>query len=203
MNGFKVIPCTRNHISDFIIKNHYSGSINGCSASYCFALMSGDKMIGAAFFGRLAMVNQWKPYAEKEQDVIELRRLCCIDETPKNTESFFIGAMLRWLKKNTDLKCVLSYADEEHGHVGTIYRASNFKYLGKTAGAPVIIYKGKQYHDKALRTKYNGKLKPFSQRLKDAYDRGEAMKKKTAGKHIYLYKLRKEKNQETQNEGDS
>ena len=53
---------------------------------------------------------------------MELRRLCCIDETPKNTESYFIGRTLRWLRKNTGYKVVVSYADTHHGHEGTIYK---------------------------------------------------------------------------------
>jgi hypothetical protein len=97
--------------------------------------------------------------------------------------------MLRWLKKNTAHKVVVSYADAEHGHVGTIYKASNFKYLGRAAGAKVIFYNGKTYHDKTIRTKYKGNLKPFAQKIKDALVSGEAVYKTTAGKHIYVYSL--------------
>ena len=49
-------------------------------------------------YGQIAMANVWKKYVSKEKDLIELRRLCCIDNTPKNTESYFIGFTLRWLK---------------------------------------------------------------------------------------------------------
>jgi len=146
-------------------------------------------MIGAAFFGRMAMAGQWKKYGAVESDVIELRRLCCIDDTPKNTESFFIGAMLRWLKKHTSHKVVVSYADAEYGHTGTIYKASNFKYLGRATGAKIIVYDGKTYHDKTIRTKYKGELKPFAKKIKAALASGEAVYKTTAGKHIYVYPL--------------
>lgn len=148
-------------------------------------------MIGAMFYGRMAMAGQWKRFAEKESDVIELRRLCCIDDTPKNTESFFIGATLRWLKRNTAHRIVVSYADAEHGHTGTIYRASNFTLEGKRAGARVILFNGKQYHDKTIRTKYKGKLKPFAARIKAALETGEAVYKATAGKFCYTFMLRK------------
>lgn len=135
------------------------------------------------------MANQWKRFSAKESDVIELRRLCCIDDTPRNTESYFIGRMLRWLQKNTDIKIVVSYADAEYGHKGTIYKASNFEYLGFQKGAKIIMWNGKKYHDKAIRTKYNGNLKPFAIRLKQALQDGLAFYKDTAGKHTYIYKL--------------
>ena len=189
VKSYTVKIVDRNHIKDFIESNHYSKSINGCISDYCFALYDGETMIGAMFYGRMAMRNQWKRFSDKESNVTELRRLCCIDETPKNTESFFIGKTLRWLKKNTDIKIVVSYADKEYGHDGVIYKASNFEYLGLKPGAKVIWHNGKKYHDKTIRTKYKGQLKPFAQRLKDALDAGEARYEKTAGKHTYKYNL--------------
>lgn len=190
VKNYKVEFVNRSDIKDFIESNHYSKSINGCISDYCFALYDNDKMIGAMFYGRMAMRNQWKRFSDSESKVTELRRLCCIDDTPKNTESFFIGKTLRWLKKNTGLEIVVSYADKEYNHEGIIYKAANFDYLGLKAGAKVIYHNGKKYHDKTIRTKYKGVLKPFAKRLKDALDAGEARYEKTAGKHCYIFKLR-------------
>lgn len=186
---FKVFHCHAEEIKQFIVKHHYSKSVNGCDMAYCFCLMDKKNLIGAAFFGRMAMANQWKKFGDKPEDVIELRRLCCVDETPKNTESFFISNMLKWLKKNAHHKVVVSYADQEHGHVGTIYKASNFTYLGKQKGAKVIVWKDKTYHDKTIRTKNNGVIKPYAQQIIKALNSGEAHYKDTAGKHTYVYKL--------------
>lgn len=136
------------------------------------------------------MANQWKRFGDKEQDVIELRRLYCIDSTPKNTESYSIGKALRWLRRNTEIKTVVSYADAEHGHTDVIYKVSNFTLEGKRAGAKVIIHEGKSYHDKAIRTKYKGELNLFAKRLVEALDNGTAVYKQTAGKYCYVYKLR-------------
>ena len=187
---YEVIKCQRKDITDFIEKWHYSGNINGCMSDYCFGLYDGEIMVGALFYGRMAMANQWKRFGGKEEDVIELRRLCCIDDTPKNTESYFIGATLRWLRKNTDIKIVVSYADKEYGHSGVIYKASNFRVEGERKGAKVILWNGKRYHDKAIRTKYKGELKPFAKRLVGALSKGEAQYKTTVGKICYTYLLR-------------
>lgn len=151
--------------------------------------MDGDTMVGAMIYGGLGMANCWKKYAENKEDIIELRRLCCIDDTPKNTESYFIGKTLKWLLKNTSIKKVISYADNTYGHRGVIYQASNFKHLGKTAKGRVIMWQGKRYHDKTIRTKYKGELKPFAKRVKEALEKGEAYYEETKGKEIYLYDL--------------
>ena len=190
LQGWTVKLVDRKNVRDFIEKWHYSASINGCIADYCYALFKPcGEMAGAMFFGRMAMANQWKRFAESEKEVIELRRLCCIDETPKNTESFFIGRALKLLKKDWGRGVVVSYADKEYGHIGTIYKASNFEMIGEIKGAKVIYWNGKRYHDKTIRTKYKGELKPFAKRVKDALDSGEAFYKKTAGKYTYTYYL--------------
>ena len=187
--SYTVHPCERSEIRDFIEEWHYSHNINGLLSDYCFKLMDGDKMVGAMIYGGLGMANCWKKYAEKKEDIIELRRLCCIDDTPKNTESYFIGRTLKWLKKNTDIKKVISYADNTYNHRGTIYQASNFQHLGKTAKGRVIMYNGKRYHDKTIRTKYKGELKPFAKQIKEALEKGEAYYVPTLGKDIYMYDL--------------
>lgn len=191
VKSFVVEVCGRNDIKEFIEKWHYSKSINGLKIGYCFRLMREGEMIGAMIYGEMAMANAYKKYEENEKEVVELRRLCCIDDTPKNTESYFIGATLRWLKSNSDVKTVVFYADPEYNHVGTIYKATNFSMIGMTSRGRVIITKeGKRYHDKAIRTKHKGVLKPFAQRLVDQLDSGDAFYKNTQGKYIYVYKLK-------------
>ena len=185
-----VSPCERSEIKDFIEANHYSGSINGVRSTYCFKMERNGELIGAMLYGQLAMANAYKKYADREEDVIELRRLCLIDDTPKNSESYFIGRTLRWLKKNTDILKVVSYADPNYGHQGTVYQATNFEKIGMTSKGRVIMWGEKKYHDKTIRTKYNGKLKPFAQRVKDALDSGEATYVTQLPKVIYLMRLK-------------
>ena len=187
---FEVELCTRKEIKDFVETWHYSQSINGLMSNYCFKLMFGGETIGAMIYGGMAMCNQWKKYGNSKEEVIELRRLCCIDDTPKNTESYFIGKTLKWLILNTDIKTVVSYADPEYGHGGIIYQASNFDYLGRSSPGRVILWNGKKYHDKTIRTKYKGELKPFAIKVKEALENGEACYKKTEGKYIYVYSLK-------------
>ena len=190
VKDFEVKLITRKDVQDFIEKWHYSQSINGLRVSHVFGLFCDDDLIGAMIYGPLGMANTWKKYGETENDVIELRRLCCIDNTPKCTESYFIGKTQRWLKKNTNHKIIVSYADAHYNHTGIIYRATNFQYDGLTSKGRVIDYDGRTYHDKAIRTKYKGKLKPFAQRLKQALESGDAKYISTPGKHIYTFKLR-------------
>ena len=187
---YQVIYVARSEIKDFMEKWHYSHSINGLMCDYCFGMYYKGAMIGAIIYGRMAMAGQWKKYGSSKEDVIELRRLACIDDTLRNAESYFIGKTLKWLRKNTGIKIVVSYSDNYYGHTGIIYKASNFKFMGKSAKGKFIMYHGNKYHDKTIRTKYKGKLKPFAKKIKDALDSGEAYYIHTPGKNIYTYTLK-------------
>lgn len=187
---FSIIPCTLQKIREFVETWHYSKSVNGLQVSNCFAMYCDGHLIGGMIFGKMSMKNAWKKYAEHEEDVIELKRLCCVDKTPKNTESRFIGWCIRWLQSNTEFKTVVSYADAYHNHTGVIYRATNFQYHGTTSKGKLINHMGKMYHDKTLRVKHNGELKPYAKALREALKKGEAFIVETPGKHIYTYKLK-------------
>ena len=186
----RVMPVAVAVVRSFIEEHHYSKSINGCKVSMAFALYEAEEMVGAVLFGPLS-TTAWKRYGEKEGDVVELRRLVCLDRCPRNTESWLIAKCLRVLKRQTRYKVCVSYADPHHGHCGTIYQAANWNYEGQTA--PDILLQtpeGRLYHSRALRTKYNGDFKPFVKRLRKLQEDGLLTKVVVPGKHIYTYSLR-------------
>ena len=120
---------------------------------------------------------------------LELRRLVCIDDTPKNTESYFIGKTLRWLKKYTDKEVIVSFADQHYGHTGVIYKATNFEYYGETAKGSILMVDGKEMHSRSL----NQLDRPYGRELNRRYKAGDEniFWKKTEPKHIYVYYLNK------------
>lgn len=62
---------------------------------------------------------------------------------------------------------------------------------GQTAKDTVLVTpEGKEYHSRALRTKYNGKLKPFAERLNEMNKQGLLRVVEVPGKHIYTYNLK-------------
>jgi len=195
VKDFIVKPSNLRVTRDFVEKWHYSRNVNGLRISQIFGLFHEKNLIGAMIYGALGMANNWKKFVEAESKVVELKRLCCIDKTPKNTESYFIGKTLRWMKQNSDYDLVVSYADTYYGHEGIIYKASNFKHMGLTTKGKVIDYNERYYHDKCIRTYYTNKdgekvIKPFAQKIKGALETGEAKYVEMPEKHIYIYSLK-------------
>ena len=102
--------------------------------------------LGAGSFNASSLVENAEAY-----DCLTLSRLWLSEELPKNSESRVIGALLRSLRKHTKLKFLLSYADPELGHVGTIYQATGWVYTGLSQATPLYdLGDGKHYHSRSL-----------------------------------------------------
>ena len=156
------------------------------------------KMIGAMIYALPSMKSTAAKYNPDNPDRCwELRRLCCIDDTPTNTESYFIGQTLRWIRQNTDIEVIVSYADLEQGHEGVIYKSSNFHLLGQSGGGRVLMVDGKKYHARSL----GQKIKPYGRALKRRWNNKYGHKfweskqdmyfVDTKPKNIYVYYLNK------------
>ena len=185
--------CDLKDIRVFVETHHYSRSVNGVKIRQCFKVMHEGRLVGGVIFGALS-TTAWKKFGTAETDVLELRRLVLLDEAARNSESRVVGFCLRWVKQNIpEVRIVVSYADPAHGHTGVIYRASNFKYVGKSASDKGFtdIETGKTYHSRALRTKYKGHYKPFVCRLRQKQKNGLLVETVLPGKHCYTYEIAK------------
>jgi len=68
----------------------------------------------------------------EQQGLFELSRLCIHPDTQEreyNITSWFVSKAIKRLRKDTEVKAIISYADSDYHH-GTIYRACNFRYCG-------------------------------------------------------------------------
>jgi hypothetical protein len=101
---------------------------------FAFGLYENDtvfaELLGCIIYGKPASPSLCVGVcgAEESERVIELTRLWIKDGTPKNTESFLIGRTLKMLPKEYDI--VVSYAEIDAGHIGTVYQATNWIYTG-------------------------------------------------------------------------
>ena len=195
VTDFTVEHVNRKAIVSFIEKHHYSHNVNGIQSYYHFGLFREGyfgipTMIGAMLYAMPSMPATAAKYNPiNPSKCMELRRLVCIDDTPKNTESYFIGKTFKWLKQNTDVEVIVSFADQHYGHSGVIYKATNFEYIGETASARILMVDGKEYHSRSL----NQTARPYGRELKRRYDNGDENIFFTSRKpkHIYVYYLNK------------
>ena len=192
---YTVEQIPRKSIVSFIEKHHYSHNVNGVQSIYHFGLFREGNfglptMIGAMMYAYPSMPSTAAKYNPINPNrCLELRRLVCVDDTLKNTESYFIGQTFKWLKEYTDMEVIVSFADTHYGHDGVIYKATNFEYLGETSKGQVLMVDGKEMHSRSM----NQKKRPYSREIKRRYDNGDEniFFKDRSPKKIYVYYLNK------------
>jgi hypothetical protein len=122
----KVLPINAFEAEPWLLEKHYAKRLP--MIMYAFGLYEDDKLIGVVTYGLPGSPMVARGICGKEYAtiVIELNRLCLLNND-KNQASFLVANSMKLLPKPT---IVISYADTGHGHVGYVYQACNFIYLG-------------------------------------------------------------------------
>ena len=174
---------------DLIIKNHYSHKWTSCR--YSIGLFDGDNLLGVAVYGFPVGRQTVKSITPNlnNSDVLELTRLWLEDDAPKNSESYFLGKTFDWLRRNTEVKVLISYSDPMQDHLGIIYQATNWLYQGNNT----MLIKGYMHkingvfmHPRTVVALYGTIKTEELLKIDPTYQRIE-MKKK----HRYIYILHK------------
>lgn len=166
---------------------HYSGTARSQMQVHVFLLKHEGKSVGAAIFG--------KPMSRHyDSDTLELRRFVLIDEMPRNTESWFLSRCLKWIEKNDrSVVRIVTFADPNHGHQGTIYKATNFMPDGQEQSPnPRVVKMGKKViHLRQAYQKKNGVYSEDAVRIQEALSQGRAIILKQKHKLKYTYWFRR------------
>ncbi len=176
---------SRSECADFILNIHYAH--RWPSISYVYGLYDGKELIGVVTYGTPPSSTLRNGIAGKEYAnyVIELNRLV-LKYNRKNEASFLVGNSLRLLQRDRGDSIVVSFADTEQGHLGIVYRATNFKYYGLSAKRTDWKVKGKEHlHGQTIADEFRG-VPNRSQAMRDKYGEDFYLKDRPR-KHRYIY----------------
>jgi len=169
----------------YIKENHYSHTISS-SIRVSLGFYYKNNLITAVVYGCPIgrRVTQWLQVSG--DNCLELVRLFSEDGLPKNTESYCIAQSFKYIKeKYPQYKYLISYADPNHGHVGYIYQATNWRYVGvqrRLLPERRIFIDNKEVHTRSLNAKHGSTSK---KKLEEIY--GNRLKIIQAlKKHVYL-----------------
>lgn len=155
---------------ELIVKHHYTHKWT--IAELCIGIYDKSKgsvffdvptLVGTVVFGPTAGANVARSVSPllNHHNLWELKRLWVADELGKNTESWVIGQCLKYIKQHhSEIKCLISYADPDAGHIGTIYQATNWLYQDierrKGTSGYIVSFDGgtKWQHSRTLFNKY-------------------------------------------------
>lgn len=140
--------------------------------------------IGVVIFGAGANYNLHKRYSVKTTEICELVRIAL--RKHKTPVTKIVAISLKMLRKVCpELKLVVSYADRDQGHEGTIYKAGNWKLDGIATDEHYLLF-GKKIHPKTVGDRYGTRSIPWIKKNIDP----NVQKLKTLGKVRFFYQLR-------------
>jgi hypothetical protein len=131
---------------------HYSKSVPQIRLGYSVFNDAGE-WCGVVLFSNGANQHIASEFDLVQGQVIELVRMALNGK--QQTTSQVLAMALKQLKKDAPtVKVVVSYADRNQEHIGTIYQATNFYYIGEYAKERGIMLNGKLTHRRSINKKY-------------------------------------------------
>ena len=190
----RLTVATRDAIKFACLRFHYAHSVPVNTIGFN-VYNGGGEWCGVILYGTGATPNIGSEYGLKTGETIELVRVALNGKQEATSQA--VAASLKMLREKCPLvRLVVSFADCDQSHLGTIYQATNWIYVGereRSTRAAFIIH-GKKVHPKSvysIRVKIGGVLAPCPQTIEAVrkYLDKDATEFFTAGKRKYLYPL--------------
>jgi len=170
----------------YIKERHYLK--RDASNQYSFGLFDGENMIGISNFG----IPPSPPLCigicgpDYKDLVLEFNRLFLEEHLPRNTATYFLARCIKMIDKP---RILVSYADQNQGHIGYVYQALNWIYTGLTPSATNIVYEvdGKDIVHKRTMMRI-GRRTSFKH-IEEAYGKDRVKILRILPKHRYVYFL--------------
>ena len=144
--GIKIVVCKKSEADPIIIANHYSHKVTK-NSFLSFLVYYYGKVSGALQVGYGTKPKSKGQYNSNE--VREFDRMWLSDDMPKFSETITISLLHHYLRKvHPQIKHLISYADnsDDVGNVGTIYKAANYRLIGKIKSDFYILESGERVH---------------------------------------------------------
>lgn len=139
-SSFSISIISKDQAADILLKYHYLKDISkGFKSGVNFGLFNGGELVGCCIFTGFPVPELAKGIygldRSEQSGFYELSRLCLtpdIQINEHNIASWFVSRCIKQLRKEFNVRAILSYADESF-HQGVVYKALNFKYYGLSA----------------------------------------------------------------------
>ena len=138
--------------AQFVSTRHYSAVMPRLT-KYYFGYYKKDKLVGVITFGwgtRPKHTIQKLFPSLDTKDYYEIGKMCLDDSLPKNSESQLLSKSIDWLKKNTNIKYLFTWADGIVGKPGYVYQAANFLYGGFSITDTYVSKSGEKIHPRTI-----------------------------------------------------
>lgn len=129
--NYRIVSVGRKEELAMMEQFHYSRKVVPNSVIKLGAY-NGTRLVGVATFGRIINCVPLFDNDPTNRGGLELNRLAMVEDSPKNSESWFLMMCIRLLRRQYPwLQFITTWADGMRCQGGTIYKACGFLYLRK------------------------------------------------------------------------
>lgn len=126
---FRIDPVDHKTAKAFVEQWHYSKCLP-TGKNICYGLFASGVLYAVIVYG--IGVNPYQARFLGVRSVLEIKRMCRSEPPLNYPLSRFIAITLRFIRREYNPECIVAFADPEHGHEGTVYKASGFTRHGTT-----------------------------------------------------------------------
>jgi len=144
--------CSHQAAKHAVMRWHYSRCMPAAKLVR-IGVWEDGRFVGAILYGSGANRHLARPFGLKPTEACELVRVA-LASGRKHPTSRCLAFSLKMLKRQSPgLQLVVSYADTKEGHLGIIYQATNWLFLGGSSQAYLKVL-GKIEHPRSLYDRY-------------------------------------------------
>ena len=185
----RLTVATRDAIKFACLRFHYAHAVPVATIGFN-VYNAGGEWCGVILYGLGATPEPGTEYGLKTGEVLELVRVALNGKQEATSQA--VAASLKMLREKCPLcRLVVSYADIDQAHLGTIYQATNWIYTGETAKTgSFFLIDGRKIHSRTARAVAIAAFGTSTpETISKAYHAKDFEYFRSAGKRKYLYPL--------------
>lgn len=138
------------HAIGYACRNfHYSKSVPATIVASYNVYNDDEQWCGVVVYGAGATPNLGKQYGLIQGQIVELCRVALNGKQEHTSQA--VAMSLKQLHHDKPMcRLVVSYADCDQSHLGTIYQATNWVYVGNMEGQRYFVINGKKTHPRTI-----------------------------------------------------
>ena len=185
MADLKLDFCTHDAARHAVMRWHYSRAMPSAKLVR-IGVWEAKRFVGAILYGCGANRHLSRPFGLEPTQACELVRVALAPGREHPT-SRCVAISLKLLKKQSPgLRLVVSYADTKEGHLGIIYQATNWLFLGGST-QPYLKVKGEIVHPRSLYDRYGPGGQSVDWLRTHVDPRAERVEMKPKLKYVYVF----------------
>jgi len=163
------------------INYHYSKAVPQIRLGYS-VFNDNDEWCGVILYSNGANPRIASEYDLVQGQVVELVRVA-LNGKQECTSKYLAASIVALKKDAPSVQLIVSYADRNQNHIGTIYQATNWIYVDERSNERGILLNGKLTHRRSIGKKYGNTSIEW---IKENLDKDAAIVKgKTKIKYLY------------------